>query len=174
MATETTTIEATLARWKGAVEARDAGAAASCLAEDARFRSATTDAYEYTSRTDIERMEEVMFALFDAVHVDEAIGTGDTRAVRLTILMRGEVVDELKVLRFGADGLIREITAYVRPLPALASIPALAGPALARANGNPWVAGMIAASARPIAAALRSGDRSMAPMTDPARRVSVR
>ncbi len=131
---------------------------------------ATTAVYEYTSRAHIQEMEEVMFDLFDDLRVVEVMGSGPTRAVRMAFTLRGTPGEELKVLRFGRDGRIREITVYVRPLPALATIPAHAGPALARRAGRPWLARMIAASSRPVAAMLRNGDRSMAPLTDPARR----
>ncbi|MBM0205168.1 hypothetical protein JNW90_20525 [Micromonospora sp. STR1s_5] len=50
---------------------------------------------------------------------------------------------EAQRLRLGADGLISDITLYVRPLPPLTLLMARLGPDLARRNGQPGLARLI-------------------------------
>ena len=165
----TTTIDGTLERWISAFEEGDPDAASTCLAPDVVFRSATTSAYEYGTREHLIGMETETLPVLEDRHATEVIGDGAARAVTFAFTVAGVAAEEAQVIHFRDDGLIARITAFVRPLPALAAIPAHAGPRLARAAGRPWLARQISWSSRPIAAALRKGDASMAPRTDPAR-----
>jgi len=162
-------IQAVLDRFIAAVEAGDARAHAECLVEDAVFRSASTAAFEYRNRADIEEMATETFASFDTARCIESFGSGDTRLVVFAFSIAGVEGEDAQLLRFAPDGRVREITAFVRPLSALAQIPARVAPTLARRSGRRGLARMLALSSRPIAAMLRSGDASMSPKLDPAR-----
>ncbi|WP_353810299.1 nuclear transport factor 2 family protein [Agromyces sp. SYSU T00194] len=161
--------DATLDRYIAAAEARDGTAAGECLADDAVFRSATTTAFEYVGRDDIAEMESATLAEFGEVRCIARSGSGDTRLVVFAFTLAGVEGQDAKLLRFAPDGRISEVTAFVRPLPALAQIPARVAPSIARRSGRRGLARMLALSSRPVAAMLRSGDASMSPKLDPAR-----
>ncbi|BDZ63342.1 nuclear transport factor 2 family protein [Agromyces mangrovi Wang et al. 2018] len=163
-------IEPTLDRFVAAVEAGDSASYAQCLVDDVVFRSASTAAFEYRTRADVEEMATATFAQFDHVRCSTRTGSGDTRLVVFDFTIAGVEGQDAQLLRFAPDGRISEVTAFVRPLPALAQIPAQVAPSIARRSGRRGLARMLALSSRPVAAMLRSGDASMSPKLDPARR----
>ncbi len=165
-------VDAALDRLIAAVEAGDAPGYAARMVDDAVFHSASTDAFEYRSRADIEEMATATFAQFRDVRCIARTGTGDTRLAVFAFSVGDVRGQDAQLLRFAPDGRIREVSAFVRPLAALAQIPARVAPSIARRSGRRGLARMLALSSRPIAAMLRSGDASMSPRLDPARQRS--
>jgi hypothetical protein len=62
------------------------------------------------------------------------------------------------LFRLGDDGLIREITVFVRPLAGVANFAAVLAPRLARSRAGRGRALLARLLTRPVEAALRRGD----------------
>ncbi|MEU8106814.1 hypothetical protein AB0C18_24155 [Nonomuraea muscovyensis] len=60
--------------------------------------------------------------------------------------------------------MIKDITRWVRPLPALTALMAALGPGMAKAAARPEAALAVAAATGPLAAMTRLGDRTLVPL----------
>src|SRR6185437_1038950 len=87
-----------------------------------------------------EQVRELFTAALGALsdlryHTD--LGDERTRVLAATARLGREEIEESVLLHFDDQGLIKEITMWIRPLPGLTAMMAALGPALARATGKP-------------------------------------
>jgi len=161
---------ATIDAWQRAGEAGDAAAAVACMAPDIVMISPLTEQFRFQGRAQVG---DVMAAAFETIHgirYHTVVGEGDTWAVFFHARAGREPVEEAELIRLDADGLIRELTFFGRPLPALTAVMAGIGPRLMRRQGSPRLGRFVGLAVRPLAAMTRFGDRRIVPAGDPNRR----
>ncbi|HET6288129.1 MAG TPA: nuclear transport factor 2 family protein [Amycolatopsis sp.] len=161
MSTETTE------RYRRALETRDVELALNAFAPDAVVRSPLTDRVRFTGHAELRPLLEVAYAHLRDVRFHTDTGDGRTRVVVYTARIGGEEIEEAAVLKLGEDGLIAEVTLFVRPLPGLVALMDAFGPDIARRNGRTFAARLLAVAAKPLLAMVRSGDRRAVPLAGP-------
>ena len=108
--------------FRSAVEARDPGAIAACLADDVRFRSPVVfRPYEGRDVVALILTEGAMKVLGDFRYTDRFEGQ-DSAALIFSARVGDREVEGLDLLRFDADGKVRELTVMARPLSALTAL----------------------------------------------------
>jgi len=163
-------MDATVERWRRAGETGDADAAAACLAPDAVLISPLTEQFRFTGRDEVR---DLLAAAFDVIHgiaFHTELRDGDTAALFYRATSRGIPVEEAQLLRLDGDGLIREITFFGRPLPALTAVMSAIGPEIARRQGRRGLAAFLRFNTAPLHAVVRFGDRRVVPLAAPRRR----
>ncbi len=145
-------------RFQEAVAAGDPDAIAALLAPDAVVRGPITMRQEFRGRAEIRELFAVMLAHVDDVEYVHDVGDDEVRMLALRG-RRGSIrYEEAVELHLGADGLITEIRAYVRPLPGMVAMAAAFAPAIARARGQHARAVVLRLVLRPVAWVLIRGD----------------
>jgi len=161
--------DATIATWRTAQETGQIERTLDCLTEDATFISPLTDAFRFRGRRQIVDVLEAATGLIEGIHFHTEVGSADTRVLVYAATVRGIAVEEAQLLRLD-DGLIREVTFFGRPLPALTAVmTGIAGPML-RGQGRPNLGRAITAATAPLAAMTRLGEKRIVPLADPNRR----
>ncbi len=156
-----------IARWRAAGEARDAAAAVTALAADVRLISPITDQFVFAGRAQVHRLLEVALAAIDSIRYTDQVVDGRTAALCYEGTIDGMRLHEAQLLRLGEDGLITEITLFIRPLPALTKLMARLGPELARRNGQPGLARLIPVASGALHAMASTGERRIMPKAAP-------
>lgn len=161
--------DATIATWRTAQETGDVERLLPCLAAGATFVSPLTDAFRFRGPRQIVDVLKAATGLIEDIHFHTDVGTGDTRVLVYEATVRGMRVEEAQLLRLDGDGLVREVTFFGRPLPALTAVmTGIAGPML-REQGRPGLGRAITAATSPLAAMTRLGEKRIVPLADPAR-----
>jgi hypothetical protein len=161
----------TMDKWRKAGENGDAATVAECLADDVVAISPLTDRFRFNGRAEVAEMLAAAFACIKDIRYHTEVGDGDTRVLFFHARAGREPLEEAELLRLDADGLVRELTFFGRPLPAVTRVMADIAPRLLRAQGRPSTAGFISLATKPLAAMTRLGDSRLVPLADPARRV---
>src|SRR3954451_5564209 len=106
-------------RFKSAVEAEDSQAITDALAEDVVFRSpAVFKPYEGRQVVAAILTEGAM-KVFEDFRYTDRLEDGDTAVLIFSARVGDRELDGLDLLRFDADGKIRELMVMVRPLSGL-------------------------------------------------------
>lgn len=163
MATILQAAETTL-RYREAGEREDLDALMSTLAPDIVFRSPLSARTAFTGHERVRELFGVVLPLLRDLRYHSDAGDERTRMVAATARLGGQELEEAALLRLGEDGLITEVTVFVRPLPALTAMMAALGPGLARAQGRRGLAALVGAAVRPLAFVTRFGDRTLVPL----------
>lgn len=161
--------DATIAAWRSAAEQGDAVAAVRCLAPDVEVISPLTARFRFVGPAQVGDMLAAAFEVLTDIRFHTSVGTGATRALFFHARTRREEVEEAQLLRLDDAGLIRELTLFGRPLPALTTVMGDIGPRLLRRQGRPGLARFVALATRPLGAVTGTGDRRIVPLGDPAR-----
>jgi hypothetical protein len=156
-----------VATWRAAGEARDAAAAVSALSEDVRLISPITEQFTFDGRAKVRTLLEVALEVIDEVAYTDQVAEGPTVALFYEGRLGDTRLFEAQRLRLGDDGLIREITLFVRPLPALTRLMSRLGPELARRNGQPGMARLIPVTAGTLHAMADAGEKRFMPKVAP-------
>jgi len=105
--------------FRAAVEAEDPVALAETLAEDVTFRSPVVfKAYEGKPLVSTILVEGAM-NVFEEFRYTEQLEDGDAAALIFNARVGDRAVDGLDLLRFDADGKVRELMVMARPLSGL-------------------------------------------------------
>ena len=153
-------------RFCAAMEAGDAFGAVQALSPDAVLHSPITLGIEFCGREQLRELFEDVLAVVSQPRYTEEIGDGDVRVIVGEGRVGAQRLHETILVRLDDAGLIRELTLYVRPLPGLASLAAALGPRVAGRRGR--ARGLAAAAMmRPLAAAIRAGERSAVRLVAP-------
>ena len=159
--------DGTIATWRTAQETGDIERLLPCLAEDATFISPLTDAFRFHGPRQIADVLKAAAGLIEGIRFHTDVGSGDTRVLVYAATVRGIAVEEAQLLRLDDAGLIRELTFFGRPLPALTAVmTGIAGPML-RDQGRPGMARAITAATAPLAAMTRLGEKRIVPLAAP-------
>jgi hypothetical protein len=159
----------TIAAWRAAGESGDAAAAAAALSPDVEVISPLTAAFRFHGRGQAGPMLASAFEVIHDIRYHTQVGGDDVWALFYRARAGREPVEEAQLLRLGDDGLIRELTFFGRPLPALTTVMAGIGPRLLRRQRRPLLARVVSAATIPLNAAVRLGERTLLPLADPAR-----
>lgn len=145
--------------FRAAGERGDADALAVLLAPDVVFHSPMTDRVRFEGREEVAELHRDIFAILDGLQTTEPLALGNARSFSFTARVRGVELEAHVVLHVNDDDLIDELTVFIRPLPALATLFATLPPRVsARRRGR--LTGVVAALlTRPIAFVVRTADR---------------
>jgi len=141
----------TTAAWRAAGERGDADAAGRCLAAGVELISPLTARFSFRGAGQVQDVLSAALEVISDITYHTEVGEGVTRALFYRGRCGDEQFEEAQLLRFDPDGLITELTLFGRPLPGLTAVMAAIGPALLRRQGRPVVAGVVAATTRPLA-----------------------
>jgi len=128
---------------RSALEARDLDAVIESLTHDVVLRSPITAGFRFTGREQIRSLYKAVFDGVETFEVTEEVGDGPTRVLVLKGQIGDQEFEEIQLLSLDDEGLVRELTLFFRPLPAL--------PALAATLARTW----LAPRSRPKAALLK-------------------
>ncbi|GAA3343289.1 hypothetical protein GCM10020358_41650 [Amorphoplanes nipponensis] len=159
----------TITAWRAAGENGDAAAAAACLAPAVEMISPLTAQFRFHGPDQVAQVLASAFEVIRDIRYHTEVGADDTWALFYHGMARREPVEEAQLLRLDADGLIREITFFGRPLPALTEVMAGIGPRLLRRQHQPGLARLVGLATAPLNAMTRLGERTILPRADPAR-----
>jgi hypothetical protein len=158
-----------VAAWRTAGESGDAHAAAQCLAEDVEVISPLTAQFRFRGRDQAREMLSAAFEVISGIRYHTEIGEGRTWALFYHGRSGPQELEEAQLLRLGDAGLIRELTLFGRPLPALTAVMAGIGPRLLRRQGRPRLATVVNVATVPLHAMVRLGEQRLLPLADPGR-----
>ena len=158
---------AALARWRAAGEAGDAAAAATALADDVVLISPLTDRFRFDGRARVQRLLEVALGAIGSITYTDEVVQDRTAALFYEARLGDLPFQEAQLLRCGEDGLIAEITLFLRPLPALTALARRLGPELARRDGRPVLARLLPVAAGVLHGVASSGERRIMPLAAP-------
>jgi hypothetical protein len=94
---------------------------------------------------------------FDDFRYTAAMGDGDVQMVAFSATVDGEPIDGVDLLHIDADGLIDDVTVYIRPILGLSRVMASLGVPLARRTG-PWQERAMRLLGAPLPALLKGGE----------------
>jgi hypothetical protein len=101
--------------FRAAAESKDFSAIDELFAEDASFRSPVV--YKpYEGREAIAMLLGAAVQVFKDFRYTEQTETGDTATLAFTAKAGDRELEGIDLLRFGADGKIREMAVYLRPM----------------------------------------------------------
>jgi hypothetical protein len=161
--------EDTIAAWRRAGEAGDAEAARPLLAWDIEVISPLTERFRFRGPDQVATMLAAAFEVIGDIRFHTQVGADHTWALFYHARVGRQLVEEAQLLRLDADGRIRELTLFGRPLPALTAVMADIGPRLLRRQRRPAMARLVGALTGPMAFMTRFGERRVVPLADPAR-----
>ncbi|TMR19090.1 nuclear transport factor 2 family protein [Nonomuraea turkmeniaca] len=150
--------------YREAGEAHDLDALMATLADDVVFRSPLSATASFRGRTQVRELFAVVLDALSELRYQSDLGDERTRMLTATARLGRQELHEATLLSLGEDGLVEEITMWVRPLPALTALMAALGPGLARATGRPGLPLLVGAAVKPLAAMTRLGDRTLVPL----------
>ncbi|HEX4306126.1 MAG TPA: nuclear transport factor 2 family protein [Solirubrobacterales bacterium] len=143
---------------RAAMEARDANAALATFAPDARVNSPLTDRLVFVGHEQLRLLLPVILDVFRDIRYTEEAAAGHTGFLVWEASIGGRPIEAVDQIRFGADGLIEEMTVFFRPLPVAAAALRAIGAGLGR-NRSPGYGTMVGALAAPLGAMAGVGDR---------------
>lgn len=154
----------TTERYRQAGESGDVDLALSAFAENAVLHSPLTRRISFSGHAELRPLLEVAFSHIEGIHFHTDVGDERTRTLVYTGRVGGLDMEETTLLRLDDDGLIAEATLFIRPLPALVQVMSLFGPDIARRNGRPHAARLLAVLTKPLLGMVKSGDRFAVPL----------
>ncbi|WP_433126148.1 nuclear transport factor 2 family protein [Micromonospora sp. CA-240977] len=156
-----------VAAWRAAGEAGDAEAAVAALSPGVTLLSPITERFTFQGRQQVRDLLEVALAAIDGITYTDQVAEGRTVALFYEAQVGGRRLGEAQRLRLRADGLISEITLFIRPLPALTLLMTRLGPELARRNRQPGLARLIPLAAGMLHSMADTGERHIMPRAAP-------
>lgn len=141
-----------------AMESGDLHAAVDAFAPDAVLRSPFTDRLSFTGRQQIGLVTEVVLEVFKDLRYTHELAGDDGGFLVGRARVGGQDLEWVDHLQLDADGKIRELTLFFRPLPGTAAALRVIGAGLAM-RGSPARAAAISAFAAPLGVMARAGDR---------------
>ena len=156
-----------IAAWRAAGESGDAVAAGACLAPGVVLISPLTAQFRFHGPAQVVEVLHAAFEVITDISYHTEVGDDETRALFYHGLVGRQPLEEAQLLRLDGDGLIRELTLFGRPLPALTEVMAGIGPRLLRRQKQPRLARVVSLATAPLAAMTKLGERRLLPLADP-------
>ncbi|GAA2371650.1 nuclear transport factor 2 family protein [Nonomuraea africana] len=153
----------TALRYREAGENKDLDALMATLAPDVVFHSPLSARAGFHGHDELRELFGVVFSMIGELRYHTDVGDERTHMLAATTTLGEHTMEESCLLRFDENGLINEITMFVRPLPALTRLMAALGPGLARAQGRRAVAALVGVAAGPLVFMTESGDKTLVP-----------
>src|SRR5256885_9959991 len=104
--------------------ARDPAALAATFADDVVLRSPVA-ARPFRGRERVADVMTELIAALDELEYTAVVDGGDVHVLAFRMRLDGRVVEAVDLLRFDADGRVREIVVHARPLAATAHVMAV-------------------------------------------------
>jgi SnoaL-like domain len=140
-----------------AMRDQDFAALGEALAADVVLHSPITGAFRFEGREPVLAVLRIVRGALEDLHEIAEFGDDDTRALIFGARVGGQELQGLDVLRFDAEGRVREFRVFIRPLPGVTALAAAMAPDVARAGRTP--ATLVAPPMRMQAFLARVGDR---------------
>ncbi|WP_345712298.1 nuclear transport factor 2 family protein, partial [Kineococcus glutinatus] len=135
--------------------------------DDVRLVSPITAQFTFQGRARVRVLFEEAFAVLQGITYTDQLLQERTAVLCATARIGGVRAQEVQLLRLDDAGLIREITLFVRPLPALTGLAAALGPRLARREGRPALSLVFGAAAAGLHAMAGTGEQRLLPHVAP-------
>jgi hypothetical protein len=159
----------TIARWRAAGEAGDADAAVATMSSEVELISPLTDRFRFHGREQLRDLLTAAFTTIADIRYHTELGDEQTRSLFYYGRIGDDDFEEAQLIRLDDAGLIRQITLFGRPLPAVTGLMRALGPKLATQQGRRGAAAIIRVSAAPLDGMTHTGDRNVVPLADPNR-----
>lgn len=108
-------------RFRAAAEAKDLSAIEDLFREDVVFRSPVVFR-PYEGRAALLVILGAVLQLFEDFHYTDQVETGDVAALAFSTRVGDREVNGIDFLHFDADGRVRELAVYIRPMSALSTL----------------------------------------------------
>ena len=135
--------EPVVGAFRAAAEGRELEPLLATLSPDVVIRSPVSERVAFGG---IEEARELFGLVFEELgeftYTDEFEAEG-ARVLVYRGQLAGERIEEVQLLRIGADGKIAEISFFIRPLPGLAGVAGALAPRLARRRGGAPLAALM-------------------------------
>lgn len=155
--------------WKRAAEAGDAALARTALADDAVLISPLTAQFRFEGGDVVEELLEDVFRVLTEIRFEDELVDGDRAALFATARVGDRVLGEAQRLRLDGDGLIRELTLFMRPIPAMTALLRGLGPLVAQRQGKAGTARLLIGAGALLDGIASSGDARLVPLAAPRR-----
>jgi hypothetical protein len=156
-----------VATWRRAAEAGDARLARTALAEDAVLISPLTSQFRFEGRDAIGELLDDVFRVLTGIRFADEFVDGDRVALFATGHVGDRTLGEAQRLRLDDRGHIRELTLYMRPIPAMTALLRDLGPLVARRQGRPWIARLLTGTGGMLDSIAAGGDARLVPLAGP-------
>lgn len=153
--------------WKRAAESGDAALARTALADDAVLVSPLTSQFRFQGGDVVEELLQDVFRVLTGIRFEDEFIDGNRAALFATARVGDQVLGEAQRLRLDRDGLIRELTLFMRPIPAMTALLRNLGPLVARRQGKPATARLLLATGAMLDGIATSGDARLVPLAGP-------
>jgi hypothetical protein len=156
----------TTQRYREAGETKNIDALMSTLSPTVVFHSPLSARADFAGHAQVRQLFSIALGALRDLRYHTDVGDDRTRMLAATARLGRHELEEAALVRLGDDGLIEEVTMWIRPLPALTAMMTALGPGLARV-GRPALAAFVGASVRPLAFMTDFGDRTLVPLLTP-------
>jgi len=140
-----------------AMEERDLGAVMDAFAPDAVLHSPLTEKLSFEGHDEIEAIMRIVLDVFADLRYTAELRNGETAFLVARAQVDGEEIELVDHIKLAPDGRVRDLTVFVRPLPAAAVALRMLGAGLGRRR-SPARAAVISALTRPLGLMTRAGD----------------
>jgi hypothetical protein len=144
---------------RAAGERGDADAIAELLAPDVVFHSPMTERVVFEGRDEVVALHRDIFAVVEGIETTEPLMLGDAGAFSFRARVREVELEAMNLVRLNDTGQIVELTVFIRPLPALATLFSALPPRVSARRRGPLMGALVGILGRPLAFALRTADR---------------
>lgn len=110
-----------MSAFRTAIESKDPAAIAAALSPDVTFRSPAVHK-PYHGRDTVMVILGAVLQVFQEFGYVDHVAAGDQEVLRFTALVGDRQVDGVDIVRYGADGLVEELSVMIRPLSALQAV----------------------------------------------------
>lgn len=150
-------------KWVSADRRQELGEMRAQLSPGVTLISPLTDGFTFDGRDEVMAVFEAAFDLLKDIEIAGVTGQGQDWVLHGTNTLRGKNLEEIQWLHVGEDGLIDEITLFIRPAAAAVSLLAKIGPGLHRRGAMTKLGGLASAGAAPLAGILRLVESKLMP-----------
>lgn len=152
-------VDQTIASYRASAENGDADAVAPLLAPDVAFHSPMTDRVKFGGRSEVAELHRDIFAVLDGLTTTEPLARANLRAFSFNARVRGVELDAQVLASVNSQGLLDDVTIFVRPLPALAALFATLPPRVSARRRGRLTGTLALVATRPLALVVGGADR---------------
>ncbi len=118
--------------FRDAAERRDLEALLETLSPEVVIRSPVSSRLRFEGIEEARELFSVVFGQLGEFTYTDELADGHTRILVYRGRLAGQEIEEVQLLRLAADGRVREISFFIRPLPGLAGVAGRFAPSLAQ------------------------------------------
>jgi hypothetical protein len=137
------------------MEAGDLDGAVATMSPDVVLNSPVTMRHQFRGLDEIREVYGAVLAEVSEIKFDREVSDGSLSILFGSGVVRGQRIDETVRIQVDENGLISELTLFVRPMPGLLALAAALAPHIGPSRRRSRLAGVMV---RPLAAAGRHGE----------------